>query len=181
MRAIQRVALELFEDRGYDRTTVTEVAEAAGLSPRTVFRYFPTKEDLVFWSTYTPRLPALVAEQPASLPPATALRRALTQGLAGTFGEDEETILRWARIGCRTASLRSRMALQQAALAGLFDALLSDRAPAGGSSLRWRVTAGALAAALFVALDVWQADDGDSDLPALIEQALAEASDAFDR
>jgi hypothetical protein len=122
-----------------------------------------------------------MAEQPATLPPATALRTALTQGLAATFGEDEEVILSWARIGYRTTSLRPRMAMQQAALGDLFLALLLERAPARGSFLRWRVTAGALAAGLFVALDVWQAADGNPDLRELIDRALTEAAEAFDR
>jgi len=46
--AIEAAALELFERDGYDATHVTHVADAAGVSRRTVFRHFPRKEDLVF-------------------------------------------------------------------------------------------------------------------------------------
>jgi AcrR family transcriptional regulator len=45
---ISRVALKLFTKRGFDAVTVAEVAEAAGVSEKTVFNYFPAKEDLVF-------------------------------------------------------------------------------------------------------------------------------------
>jgi AcrR family transcriptional regulator len=41
-------AMELFVKRGFDHVTVAEVAEAAGVSEKTVFNYFPTKEDLFF-------------------------------------------------------------------------------------------------------------------------------------
>jgi AcrR family transcriptional regulator len=45
---IADVAMSLFVQRGFDRVTVAEVAEAAGVSEKTVFNYFPTKEDLFF-------------------------------------------------------------------------------------------------------------------------------------
>src|SRR3954452_20265275 len=45
---IARVAMTLFLERGFDTVTVAEVADAAGVSEKTVFNYFPAKEDLVF-------------------------------------------------------------------------------------------------------------------------------------
>lgn len=48
LRQISDAALDLFERRGVAGTTVDDIAEAAGVSPRTFFRYFPTKEDAVF-------------------------------------------------------------------------------------------------------------------------------------
>ena len=47
-RTIALAARELFLSKGFDETTVDEVAESAGVSRRTVFRYFPTKESMVF-------------------------------------------------------------------------------------------------------------------------------------
>ena len=45
---IANVALELFAEKGYEQTTIAEIAEAAEVSPRTIFTYFPSKEDILF-------------------------------------------------------------------------------------------------------------------------------------
>ena len=59
-QAIAETAFGLFAERGFDHVTVAEVAEAAGVSEKTVFNYFPTKEDL-FFDRVEERQAALVA------------------------------------------------------------------------------------------------------------------------
>jgi AcrR family transcriptional regulator len=51
-RDLQQAALELFAANGYDETTTDEIAEQAGVSPRTFFRYFPTKDSVLFAGSY---------------------------------------------------------------------------------------------------------------------------------
>ena len=75
---IERVAIELFAARGFDEVTVDEIAEAAGISPRTFFRYFPTKADVVraHQRRLVDRLVRALAARPADEGPVTALREA---------------------------------------------------------------------------------------------------------
>lgn len=49
---IHEAAVDLFERNGFDETTVDEIATAAGVSPRTFFRYFPTKEECVLFDRF---------------------------------------------------------------------------------------------------------------------------------
>ncbi|MCV7205706.1 TetR family transcriptional regulator [Mycolicibacterium peregrinum] len=50
--ALLEAALDLFSAKGYDETTTDQIAESAGVSPRTFFRYFPTKESVLFFGEY---------------------------------------------------------------------------------------------------------------------------------
>ncbi|MBP2371603.1 TetR/AcrR family transcriptional regulator [Pseudonocardia parietis] len=77
--AIQRAAVELFEERGYDATTVDDIARRADVAPRTFFRYFPNKELTLFSEDISGRLATLVTEAPAELDVLTALRWAVTK------------------------------------------------------------------------------------------------------
>ena len=68
-RTIQEQALRLFTANGYDRTTVQDIAAAAGVSHMTFFRYFPTKEDVVLSDDYDPMIAALIGSRPAENQP----------------------------------------------------------------------------------------------------------------
>lgn len=74
---IQRQALRLFRERGYEATTVGRIAEAAEVSESTFFRYFPTKEDVVFWDELDPLVFEAFAAEPAESGPVRALRDAI--------------------------------------------------------------------------------------------------------
>jgi AcrR family transcriptional regulator len=73
---IARAALRLFAERGYDETTLAEIAEAADVAPRTIFAYFDSKEDIVFSdeSGYLDELKRMLDERPAGTTTVDALR-----------------------------------------------------------------------------------------------------------
>ena len=78
-RALQSAALDLFARQGFDETTTDEIAERAGVSPRTFFRYFPTKESVLFVGEYGwfQSFNQEFLAQPAELSDLAALRHAL--------------------------------------------------------------------------------------------------------
>jgi AcrR family transcriptional regulator len=77
--AIQEHALRLFKERGYEATTVDEIADAAEVSPSTFFRYFPTKEDVALYDSLDPLLLEALVAQPADLSPVAALRATMRE------------------------------------------------------------------------------------------------------
>src|ERR1700724_3509468 len=70
-------ALELFTKQGYEETTIAEIADAAEVSPRTIFAYFPTKEDILFddLAALQERLAQALRERPAGATALDALRQ----------------------------------------------------------------------------------------------------------
>jgi AcrR family transcriptional regulator len=77
--ALKKAALDLFEQRGFDEVTVEEIAEAAMVSPRTFFRYFETKAEVVF--AYSPEVIGRVEEEIATgAPVLESVRRGFLDG-----------------------------------------------------------------------------------------------------
>ena len=89
--AIERAALDLFSARGFDAVTLAEVADAAEVGHRTLFRYFADKEELLFGDDHTVRLRLadLVAARPDHEPAATAAVEALAE-LASMWQDGRE-------------------------------------------------------------------------------------------
>jgi AcrR family transcriptional regulator len=171
-RTLQAEAVRLFAEKGFQATTIEEIAAAAEVAPRTFFRYFPTKEDVVFWSEHQPMLAGHVASRPHHEPAAQALRLGLTDGLATFYEQDRERLLARSKLACRTQALQPRWRQQQADLAVGMAQILADRLGVHADDLEVRAIAAAIAAALFVAIEDWQAHDGQGDLRGLIERAL---------
>jgi AcrR family transcriptional regulator len=171
-RMIQAEALRLFAHKGFEATTIEQIAAAADLAPRTFFRYFPTKEEVVFWADYQPTLAGFVATRPDHEPALEALRRGIVDGLAAFYTQDRERLLERIRLAFRTPTLHPRLRQQQADWAAGMAGILADRLGARPEELEVRALAAAISAALFVAIEDWQAHDGQEDLGGLIDRAL---------
>ncbi len=170
--AIQRQALRLFREQGYEATTISQIAEAAEISESTFFRYFPTKEDLVRWDAYDPLIVAALRAQPAAAGPLAALRGAFRDVL-GRLAPDERADLR-QRVGLmlQVPLLRAWDAEQLSGPLGQLTRALAERVgrPPDDFAVRTLVGAamGACVAAMLAAVE-----DPRADLVALIDEALA--------
>jgi len=92
-REIARAAWELFDARGYEAATVDEIARHAGVSRRTFFRYFSSKEDVVVETSdaLAEDTLAAFAQRPAGEPPLVAIQRALRPVVESRLADPVET------------------------------------------------------------------------------------------
>ncbi|NDL58032.1 TetR/AcrR family transcriptional regulator [Phytoactinopolyspora mesophila] len=182
-RMIQSHAVRLFTENGYDATTVTDVAEAAGVSPMTVYRHFPTKEDLVLIDDHVRLVAERMAATSAAQPLVRRISRALIDGAAtltgGSRGDRPTTagqfLLARLRLMITTPALRARHLDSNYALQQAIVEALGDDAADPDTAFHAHAAASACLAAMHTALVRWAEDDGQTDLPDLIAKALAAA------
>jgi AcrR family transcriptional regulator len=171
-QAIQEHALRLFAEKGYEATTVDEIAAAAGVSHMTFFRYFPRKEEVVEYDEYDPLLEELVVARPPDEPPLIALHNAIRAGLEMILAADGEALLIRMRLVLRNPVLRSRNLLAQDTSRDLLARALARRAGLREPDLAATVQASAALGAIAPAAMAWVEGD-DADFIALIDTAFA--------
>jgi AcrR family transcriptional regulator len=133
--ALQEAAMDLFGRQGFDGTTVEEIADACEVSPRTFFRYFPTKEDVLFGDADSrrERLLAVLADQPADAPPFAALYAAM-RALALDYRHDRAALVARSKVMEGSPQLQAYKAEHQHGWeAAVVDAL--ERRPVTGAAV----------------------------------------------
>lgn len=162
-------ALDLFEAQGFDRTTVAQIAAAAGVSEMTFFRHFAGKELVVLADPYDPVIADAVAAQPIDDTPVARVVRGVRFALSELPEPESDIVRRRVRIIARSPELRAKSNGANAGTeARIGDQLIADGAPV----LPARAAAAAVLAALTAALYEWARDEGLS-LPAALDVALS--------
>ena len=181
--ALEEAALELFAKQGFDGTTIEEIVEACDVSPRTFFRYFPTKEALLL-SDADEKCQLLVTgllERPAGESPLRSIRESLVENLA-SLEHDRPRMLLQSRIMAETPGLRTyKIERQQSWEEAIFQALQTREAAAPGpghSTFELRLVASTAIAALRAAVETWLEDGGD--VIALVDDAFARIGAGLD-
>ncbi|MCK9794857.1 TetR/AcrR family transcriptional regulator [Isoptericola sp. 4D.3] len=172
---ITQVAMRLFLDQGFAATTIDQIAAAAGISRRSFFRYFGTKEDIVLGdlAVQGELVRDALEAVPLTVPPWDALQEALwkVEGLVG----DDETMLKIATMMYETPSLRARsiekhLQWQRLLVPNVRRRLGSDPTDADD------VAADAIVASAIACLDaagaVWARNGGAADLKELYRRAV---------
>jgi AcrR family transcriptional regulator len=146
--AIARAALELFAERGYQATTLADIAEAADVSTRTIFAYFPSKEDILFcdYAAMRDALAHALAERPGGKDALGTLR----DFILSAVHEKGELQAKLERIiaGDETLSSHKRARLGQ--FEELLAGAIADDLATGPDDLRPQVAAASLTAAFEV-------------------------------
>jgi len=159
--AIIDAALDLFERNGYDNTTIEEIAAAAEVSPRTFFRYFDSKLELVMARTgsKTHDLGPLLAERPADEGLLDSLREVLRSQLDAQMGDP--LVLREMQVMLSTPSLRNmareHFHEEEAGIA----TMVAARLGLAEDDLTANVIGGMIASALWATVNCWIAEGAD--------------------
>ena len=170
--AIQRHALRLFREQGYDTTSVSQIAEAAEVSESTFFRYFPTKEDVVLWDEYDPRIVEVFRAQPAELSPIAALRAAFREVLAQISEAEQADQRERMALMLSVPPLRAMLVDQIRGPMRLLAELVGERVGRRPDDPGVRVVAGAVLGVGLAVMFAW-AEDPDADMVALVDDAMA--------
>ena len=173
-RRLMTLALRLFEERGFDETTVGELAAAADVAPRTFFRYFPTKVEVLFGDhdELVALLRDTLAARPADESIVHAVRRATLVGIQRLITDPAPYLTR-SRLAASVPAAHARSRQLDADYENVIaEALAADRNTDPATDLRARVIARAAWSATRAAREVWLASAAERDPSRLINEAF---------
>jgi TetR/AcrR family transcriptional regulator, regulator of mycofactocin system len=176
---LERIAFGLFADKGFEQTTIDDIAAAAGIGRRTFFRYYPSKND-VPWGMFElelERMRVRLSACPPDVPLMDALRVALVD-----FNRIDPEQAPWHRkrmeLILRVPALIAHSTLRFAAWRQVVAEFAAERLGQPASALTPRAIAHALLGVAVAAYEQWL-DDETADLGRLLDSAVRQVSAAF--
>jgi AcrR family transcriptional regulator len=169
---LEQAALDLYRERGYEQTTVAEIAERAGLTERTYFRYFADKREVLFRGQARLKEIALnaIARQPENAAPLDMVMAAL-EAMATAIPDRPEFIRQRQAVIALNPELQERELLKMASLTAILAKSLRQRGITDPTALLLAETGSAI---FRVAFAVWASETGQRTLPQLLREALDE-------
>ncbi len=164
-------ALQLFSEQGYDETTVAQIAERAGLTKSTFFRYFPDKRDMLAagQEALSRLLVEGISSAPAEAPPLIAVAAGLERASSAMGPLNRELAPRVEAVIATSTELQERYALKQVGFVAAMAGALRDR---GVPDMTSRLAAELGGLAFKEAFAQWIASEEQRDLGELAREAL---------
>jgi AcrR family transcriptional regulator len=172
-RRLMRATVRLAARRGWAETTVEDIAAAAGVSPRTFFRYFPTKVDALF-ADEPEREGAVeraLAERRPGEPVLAAVRRGVIDFVTEFMDEPDLYITR-ARLALEHSDLLGPALVRFARFEAIVAAAAAEELRASATDLRPRLIGAAAAAAIRSTSQTWVARDGQGDPREIVNESF---------
>lgn len=175
---LREAAMDLFEQRGYENVTVADIAERAGITRRTYFRYFPDRREVLF--AHSEQLPIVVAETvlaaDADTPPLAAALDALAEGGTHIAVHPERAVDR-QRVIDSSPELRERERTKLAAVSTAVQQALEQR----GATPATAGTAAQISTLVFAnAFRQWLDEAGAKPFPDCAATAMSTVRDVLD-
>jgi AcrR family transcriptional regulator len=169
---LEQAALELYTERGFDQTTVAEIAERAGLTERTFFRHFADKREVLFWGQHAliELATTSIAAAPSSASPIDAISNAL-RVIGEMFEGRREHARRRQAVIAANPGLQERELIKLASLAAAMAEALRRR---GVREPTATLTAEMAVAVFKVAFGRWTSARADTNLTHVIVESLDE-------
>ncbi|WP_340384488.1 TetR family transcriptional regulator [Streptomyces sp. SS7] len=179
---LTEAAVKLLANKGFEETTVDEIAAAVGMSRRTFSRYFESKEDVIvhMLAGAGTQLCAQLRARPTGESPAVALRHALSVFTAMMAGHPEKT-QHVTRLILGTPALLARFLERQSHWQDEMTTILAERTGLSPEAdLRPRLAAGVALTAFNAALRRWADGGGTVDMDELVDEAFTVVTPALD-
>lgn len=170
--AIRAATYDLVREQGYDATTIDQIAERAEVSPSTVFRYFPTKEDIVLTDEYDPIILEEIRTRPADEPWSETIRYVLHRAIELGMTSDLAVSRLRTHLMVQVPAVRSRMMESMSATGRMLCEAIGERTGRDPDSLEVRVYAMSLIGGLMETSMYWAENDHRDDFTALVDRAL---------
>ncbi|MET8563907.1 TetR family transcriptional regulator [Streptomyces flaveolus] len=170
--AIRAAAYALIEEQGYDATTIDQIADRAEVSPSTVFRYFPAKEDIVLTDEYEPLMLEELRARPAGEPWTDSVRHVMHKAIGAMMAEDPAVVRVRAHLAIQVPAVRSRMVESMSETGRTLRTAIAERSGLAADSLEVRVYAMALVGGLMEVNMCWAENGFQDDLRGMMDRAL---------
>ena len=169
---LERAALELYGERGFEQTTVAEIAARAGLTERTFFRHFADKREVLFAGAgiLQDLLVSTLAGTPDSAAPIDAVAAAL-EGAGARLQERRDYARQRQAVIAANVDLQERELIKLASLASALAGTLRRR---GVRDPAASLAAEAGIAVFRIAFELWVSEASQADLPQLIRESFDE-------